>query len=163
MKRPSVHQVSRRTLQVLVLALTVLTPVLARYANYVSARELDKVVERMDGSVQGAVLRATDGVLATATGVERPAGLRRKAEVDELLIAARSLRGSTWSFELFGTTLTDPLAALESIAASRSVRWVLIAGILLPVLGTLLLGRVDRKSTRLNSSHLAVSRMPSSA
>lgn len=142
MKRPRLHQVSRRSLQGLVLFLTVLTPLLARYTNYLSARELDKVGARFEGSVQGAALQATDGVLALATGVERPAGERRKADVDRLLVAARSVRGSVWSLELFGVTLTDPLAALESIAASRSLRWVLIAGVLLPVLGTLLLGRV---------------------
>lgn len=142
MKLPRLHQVSRRTLQVLVLALTVLTPVLARYANYASARELDKVRERFGSSLQGLALSATDATLALATDVERPAGERRKAEQDRLLVAARSLRGSTWSLELFGLTLTDPLAALESIAASRSLRWVLIAGVLLPVLGTLVLGRV---------------------
>ncbi len=142
MRPPALHQVSRRTLQVLVLFLTVLTPVLARYANYLSARELDKVSERFAGSVQGLALAATDATLSFATDVERPSGERRKAEQDRLLVAARSVRGSTWSLELFGLTLTDPLAALESIAASRSLRWVLIAGVLLPVLGTLLLGRV---------------------
>lgn len=142
MKLPALHQVSRRTLQMLVLFLTVLTPVLARYANYLSSRELDKVSERFAGSVQGLALAATDATLAFATDVERPSGERRKAEQDRLLVAARSARGSTWSLELFGLTLTDPLAALESIAASRSLRWVLIAGVLLPVLGTLLLGRV---------------------
>jgi len=142
MTRPRLHQVSRRSLQVLVLCLTLLTPVLARYTNYLSARELDKMSARFEGSVQGVALRATDASLALVTGVERPAGERRKAEVDRLLIAARSVRGSTWSLQLFGWTLTDPLAALESIAASRSVRWVLVAGALLPLLGTLLLGRV---------------------
>lgn len=142
MKLPRLHQVSRRTLQVVVLFLSVATPVLARYANYSSARELDKVSERFEGSLQGTLLTATDATLTRATGVERPAGERRKAEQDRLLLAARSVRGSTWSLELFGLTLTDPLAVLESIAASRSLRWVLIVGALIPVLGTLLLGRV---------------------
>lgn len=142
MKLPRLHQVSRRTLQVFVLFLTLLTPVLARYANYLSARELDKVSERFAGSVQGFALVATDATLTFATDVERPIGERRKAEQDRLLVAARSARGSTWSLEVFGVTLTDPLAALESIAASRSLPWVLIVGVLIPVLGTLLLGRV---------------------
>lgn len=142
MKLPRLHQVSRRTLQVVVLFLSVATPVLARYANYSSARELDKVSERFEGSLQGTLLTATDATLTRATGVERPAGERRKAEQDRLLLAARSVRGSTWSLELFGLTLTDPLAVLESIAASRSLLWVLIVGALIPVLGTLLLGRV---------------------
>lgn len=142
MKLPRLHQLSRRTLQCLVLFLTVLTPVLARYANYLSARELDKVSERFAGSVQGLALAATDGALTLATDVERPIGERRKAEQDRLLVAARSVRGSTWSLEVFGLTLTDPLAVLESIAASRALSWVLVAGVLIPVFGTLLLGRV---------------------
>jgi len=142
MRLPRPHQLSRRTLQVLVLVLTLVTPVLARYANYLSARELDKMQERFADSPQGLALRATDATLALARGVERPPGERRKAEVDGLLVAARAVRGSTWSLEVFGVTLTDPLAALESIAASRSLRWVLVAGVLLPLLGTVLLGRV---------------------
>ena len=60
---PTKLQFSRRAVQTLVLALTVAVPVLARYANYLSARQLDKVVERFDGSVQGAALRATDRLL----------------------------------------------------------------------------------------------------
>jgi len=142
MTLPAWHQVSRRVLQIAVLALTLGTPLLARYANYVSARELDKVSERFEGSVQGLVLVETDAVLARATGVERPAGERRKADQDRLLVAARSVRGSTWSLELFGLSLTDPLAVLESVVASRSARRVLLLGALIPVLGTLLLGRV---------------------
>lgn len=142
MRRPNWLQVSRRTLQLLVLALSLAVPVLARYTNYLSARELDRVGERFEGSAQGALLAATDATLALVTGAERPPGERRKAEVDRLVAAAGSVRGSTWSLEVLGVTLTDPLAALESALASRSLRWVLISGALLPLLGTLLLGRV---------------------
>jgi len=135
-------QVSRRTLQLLVLVLTVGTPVLARYANYLSARQLDRVMERSDGSLQGAALAATDAALGLATGVERGEEALRPGEREELLLAARRVRGSTWSLELFGVTLTDPLAALESIAASRGARRVLLLGVLIPLIGTVLLGRV---------------------
>ncbi len=139
---PTKLQFSRRTVQTLVLALTVAVPVLARYANYLSARQLDKVVERFDGSVQGAALRATDRLLLLATGSERTRAELNGEERERVLVAARRVRGSTWSLELFGVSLTDPLAALESAAASRTVRGVLLFGVLIPLLGTILLGRV---------------------
>ena len=142
MRFPRPLQVSRRTVQFLVLALTVAVPVLARYANYLSARQLDKVAERFEGSVQGHALAATDRALLLATGIERDTSELRHADREEVLLAARQVRGSTWSLELFGLTLTDPLAALESCFASRTLRWVMLAGILIPVLGTVLLGRV---------------------
>ena len=139
---PKPLQITRRSVQILVVALTLLTPILARYANYTSARQLDRAVARYEGFLQGGLLAATDTALRTAVGIDGPTDESRAQERDRLLLAARSVRGSTWSFELFGVTLTDPLAVLESILASRSVKWVLIAGVLIPLLGTLLLGRV---------------------
>jgi ferredoxin len=142
MKLPRPLQVSRRALQLTVLALIVITPVMARYANYLSARQLDKAIERFDGSVQGEALQLTDDVIRTvaAPDVRRGENLRRDPKA--ALSAAQSLKGTTWSFELFGVSLTDPLAALESAAASKSVRWVLVAGVLIPLLLSILLGRI---------------------
>jgi len=126
-----------------VLLLTVLTPVVARYGNYLSARQLDKALDRMEGSVQGVALETVDTALLGLTGVEREEGRELgHAQREEVLVAARQVKGSVWSFELFGMTLTDPLAALESALASRSARWLVFAGVLLPLVGTLLLGRV---------------------
>ena len=53
-------------------------------------------------------------------------------------------------------------AGLSVIFRLRLHRSLLIAAIRM-VVQLALVGLVDRKSTRLNSSHLAVSRMPSSA
>jgi ferredoxin-type protein NapH len=134
-------QVSRRTVQIIVVALILITPILARYTNYLSARQLDKAIERMDGSLQAGILETTDSVIGNFTEPEirddRPTR-NRKAHLE----AARQLKGTTWSFELFGVTLTDPLAACESALASGTVRWVLVAGILIPVILTVLLGRI---------------------
>jgi len=135
-------QISRRTLQVLVVVLTVLTPVLARYANYLSARQLDKVIERFDDSLQGKSLRYTDGIIRATLAPDVTRGDHLARDRDGALAAARSLKGSTWSFELFGVSLTDPLAVLESALASRSVRWILISGVLIPLALALLFGRV---------------------
>ncbi|MHC5065762.1 MAG: 4Fe-4S binding protein [Planctomycetota bacterium] len=134
-------QLSRRGVQFLVLGLIILTPILARYGNYLSARQLDQVLDRFEGSVQGASLDYTDKTIRflAAPDVQRGDNMRRDGK--QALLASRSLKGTTWSFEFFGLSLTDPLAALESAAASKSVRWVLVLGILVPVALTLLLGR----------------------
>lgn len=142
MKLPKPLQVGRRSVQLAVIALTVLIPVAARYANYLSARQLDDAIERFDGSVQGHSLALVDGALRLATGAESGDVELRGDEREAVILAARNVRGSTWSLELFGLTLTDPLAALESAFASRTARRVMFVGILIPLLGTILLGRV---------------------
>ena len=53
-------QVLRRTVQFLVLALVLAIPAVSRYNNYLAARELDKNLERWDGSLQGHALTALD-------------------------------------------------------------------------------------------------------
>ncbi|MHC4919009.1 MAG: 4Fe-4S binding protein [Planctomycetota bacterium] len=135
-------RISRRTTQCIVLVLIVITPVLARYTNYLSARQLDKVMARFDGSLQGHTLQVTDSVVRAIAAPDIQRGDYMRRDRKAALAAASNLRGTTWSFELFGVSLTDPLAALESIVASRGVQWVLIVGILIPVLLTILLGRV---------------------
>ncbi|MFQ5505950.1 MAG: 4Fe-4S binding protein [Planctomycetota bacterium] len=138
---PRPLQVSRRCFQILVLALTLVTPILARYGNYLSARQLDKVLTRFDGSVQGRVLGATDGVIRAVVAPDIERGGRPQRDRKGALTAARTLRGSTWSFEILGVSFTDPLAALESVFASRTVRWVLLLGIVIPLLLSILFGR----------------------
>ena len=51
-------QITRRTVQVLVLLLILLVPAMARYNNYLSARELDKTLGKWDGTLQGSTLAA---------------------------------------------------------------------------------------------------------
>ncbi len=141
MNFPKPLQLSRRGVQFLVLALIVLTPILARYGNYLSARQLDQVLDRFEGSVQGAALEYTDQTIRFLAAPDVQRGDNQRRNDKEALLASRNLKGTTWSFEFFGVSLTDPLAALESAFASRSVRWVLILGILIPVALSILLGR----------------------
>lgn len=134
--------VSRKVVQMTVLLLICLTPVLSRYAYYLNARQLDKVMERFDGSIQGTLLSATDGAIRTvaAKDIQGDDYVRRNRK--DALAAASSIKGTAWSFELFGISLTDPLALLESALASKSLPWVLVLGALIPILLTILLGRV---------------------
>lgn len=53
-----------------------------------------------------------------------------------------ALKGTTWSATLFGLKLSDPLAVVGQMAASLSVYWPFLLTALLPIVVSLLLGRV---------------------
>lgn len=135
-------QWARRTVQVGVLALTLAVPAVARYNNYVSAREIDKHLERWAGTLQGGALGAVDGVFRMLPGGEKERAGRTVRDRQRVLEYAQAVRGGPWSIALGPVSMTDPLAGAESIAASKEVVWVLAVSLLIPVLATVLLGRV---------------------
>jgi len=92
------------------------------YAHYRAARALEDL-----SGYQGKVLHALDGYVQER---EDP-----QAWLD-------GFTGTLWSMKAAGVDFTDPLAAAEAMAASRSWYVPLLMSILIPVLGTLLLGRV---------------------
>ncbi|MFQ5490955.1 MAG: 4Fe-4S binding protein [Phycisphaerae bacterium] len=51
-------------------------------------------------------------------------------------------KGTIWSMRLGGVDLTDPLAAAEALAATKHVHWPLWISIVIPVVATLILGKV---------------------
>ncbi len=53
-----------------------------------------------------------------------------------------ALKGNTWSGKLFGFQMSDPLAIVGQVAASLSFFWAFILTALIPVIVTLLFGRV---------------------
>ena len=133
-------QVARRTVQWLVVVLILMIPALARYNNYLSARELDRTLERMEGSLQGAVLQAIDTTLRRLPGGEEQ---RVDGEVysvrnrEQVLLYAQSLRGGPWSMEIGPVSMTDPVAVAESLAAGKRSSRVLWIGLIIPLLVTL--------------------------
>jgi len=52
------------------------------------------------------------------------------------------IKGNTWSGTVFGLKISDPLAIIGQVAASKSFYWPFIITALIPVLVTLLFGRV---------------------
>ena len=142
MKRPRGLQVTRRGVQLLFLVLVLVTPVLARYANRLSTGQLDHLLEEQAGSAQARALESADwlvrGTLAPDIVVEGQP--RRDAE--GAVAAASAVRGTSWAFEVFGLRFTDPLGAVESALASRSLRGVLLWGLALPLLLSIFFGRV---------------------
>ncbi len=141
-------QLTRRFVQLLVLAYILAVPAVARYVNYLSARELDKNIEKWDGEMQGALLDGLDGIFRSLPDgevvrdgevirIDTP--VRNRAQV---LDYAQEVRGGMWSAEIAGLSITDPLAGAESIAASGRAEKVLWISLILPLIVTILLGRV---------------------
>ena len=91
------------------------------------------------------------------------AGWHRKHAVRALALAAMSVPcGPRRRTPTYGAAIKDALVALwESSDRICGKRLKVMIPMLLPSLERH--GRLDRKSTRLNSSHHAISRMPSSA
>jgi len=52
-----------------------------------------------------------------------------------------AVKGTTWSGNLFGLQLSDPLALVGQISASLSFHWAFFVTALIPIVATLLLGR----------------------
>jgi ferredoxin-type protein NapH len=110
----------RRFIQASVLALLVLVPVLAHYDNLRAQRDEQGIEGRWDTRLLHAVLE----------DVEAP---------DRF---TRVVRGSVWTLRVGEHVVSDPLAVLDFMAASR-VPWdVFLLSALLPLLASVLLGRV---------------------
>lgn len=140
--QPKGLQGIRRTVQFLVLAIMLGIPALSRYTNYLGARELDKNLERWDGTLQGEVLGGLDAVLRILPNGEKERVGRMVRNRTQVLEYAQSVRGGPWSVQLGPISMTDPLAGAESILASKQLVWVLLVSLVIPVIGTVLFGRI---------------------
>ena len=135
-------QIVRRTVQFVALAVLLAIPAISRYSNYLAARELDKNLERWDRTLQGETLAVIDSAFRTLPDgeIERVGKMVRNRK--QVLEYAQGFRGGPWSAEIAGVSMTDPLAAAESIAARKAVAKVLLISLIIPLAATLLLGRI---------------------
>jgi ferredoxin-type protein NapH len=135
-------QIARRLIQILVVAVVLAIPATARYANYLGARELDKTMEKWDGTLQGEALAVLDVSLRSLPNGELERGEDMRRNRTRVLSYAQTFRGGPWSAQIGPVSLTDPLAGAESVAAAKRLPKVLLVSLIIPVLVTLILGRV---------------------
>lgn len=119
-------QILRRCLQGSVLLVVAAIALLSLYAHYRSARVIDD--QQLMAGLRGELI--TQAIHPYVEKLDDP-----QAFLD-------GNKGTVWSMRLFGLSITDPLAAAEAIAASKRVYWPLVVSIMIPVLATLLLGKV---------------------
>lgn len=132
---------ARRAVQLGVLGAILMAPVVARYEHYMSARSYEKMEKAYEGRAVGRWLKAAEAGLGLGLKWEE-GGVEGRRPRKRLIERARHLYGSAWSARVFGVSLTDLLAGAESAAASRGLRAALATGLAVPLLATLLLGRV---------------------
>jgi len=122
----SLLQVIRRGVQIAVIFTVVAVAFLSLYAHYRAARVIDddQLMAGMRGEVAAKMIHPY---------VEK---------LDDPQAFLDGNKGTLWSMRLLGISVTDPLAAVEAIAASKHVHWPLLASILIPVLLTLIFGKI---------------------
>ena len=113
--RTGTWQALRRTTQLLVVAFILIVPAVARYTNYLSARELDRKMEQWSGTLPGQTLTAIDSFLRVLPDGEMERAGRTQRNRTTVLSYSQQVRGGPWSAEIGGVSLTDPLAAAESV------------------------------------------------
>ena len=132
----------RRIAQTVVLTSVIVFPFVARYSHYLWARQVEKLSEQWSGSIAGMALKTANTVMRVGLPLEE-SGVKGRYPRKAVLARTDHFIGSPpWSARLFGLSLTDLLAAMESALASRSLLSVLIVGLIVPLGATLLLGRV---------------------
>ncbi|MBI2944769.1 MAG: 4Fe-4S binding protein [Candidatus Wallbacteria bacterium] len=118
-------QALRRLVQIASIALVLALVTLSLYAHYRATRAIEDPT--LTRGWRGSVLLAVHQAVGRLPSPQ--------AFLD-------SCKGTHWSMRVLGLDLTDPLAAAEALAASKRVHWPLLLGALVPILLTVLLGRV---------------------
>lgn len=124
-KKHLLVQLLRDLSRIAVLVLVIGVVYLSLYTHYRAAKAMED--DQFLKGVNGTVLKMIDKHVAD---MENP---------QEFL---DGYKGTLWSMRLAGIDITDPLAAAEMAATSHSIHWPLWVSILIPVVATVLLGRV---------------------
>ncbi len=123
----------RMACRTFILLSLIAVPVLVQYRRYLDQGMLEEVLESQTNSPQKMGLQLTHALLR-----EDSSKAKSKAAAESL----SGFRGNTWSGSIFGIRFMDPLAALEISWSARGVTRVVLTAVLLPLILTLLLGRV---------------------
>ena len=113
----------RRSVQLASLLLLVALPVFALYIHYAEARAIGDLPDGW----RSTTLQKIDETVADS---------ERAAEF------VAETQGTIWSARIAGVSVTDPLAGVEAIVSSRSFYEPLLWSLLIPLVATLVLGRV---------------------
>lgn len=123
MKRGTAVVAVRRCVQISVIVVLIALPILSQYGHYRAAR----AIENLEGTWRGIAF----------TWLERTVG-----ELPDPEAFLDKFVGGLWSMKLFGVSISDPLAALDMTVASREWHGALWLSVLIPVVLSVLLGRV---------------------
>ncbi len=134
--RPTVQWL-RHTVQLLVLAFVFAMPCLMQYRVLLETNQIETVRMREHKTLSDRIVVFLDNCLRGSIPKESATEQRAKT-----LARLSQVQGNHWSVKVVGLSLIDPLAAVESFFASGVLTRTLLMGVLIPVIATMLLGRV---------------------
>lgn len=123
-------QVLRHTIRLAILLSIIGVGLVAHYRVFVTKEKINVIQSEDNPNLARKTALMMHQHLQTA---EAQRGVEQKRLSD--------IRGNTWSADIYGFSVTDPLAGAESVATSRTITKSLLIGLALPVIATLLLGR----------------------
>ena len=118
-------QLLRRATQLFTVGVLAALSFLSLYAHYYAARATEDI-QLMTG-FKGNVLVFLDKVISPMT---------------DPMKFLDGFKGTLWSMRFAGIDLSDPLAAVELIATTKTLYLPFMASVVIPVLGTVVLGRI---------------------
>jgi len=121
----TVIELLRNSTQLLVVAIILALPCLSLYAHYYSAKATEDL--KYLPIFPGKILLYLDQYMST---LQNPQPF------------LESFKGSLWSMRFAGFDISDPLAVAEMLFASKTIHVPFLISIILPIIITLLLGRV---------------------
>lgn len=113
-------QAVRRTIQICVLLLLIVVPVLSVYENLRNQRDEIGIQQRWD-------TRTTHRLLG---------------DIEDREAITQSVRGSVWTLKAGDLLISDPLAVVDFVTASRILLDVFLLTALIPIVCTVFLGRI---------------------
>lgn len=125
-------QYLRHLTQFTIIIFILTMPFIAQYGEYLYQYKSTHFLEQWPSSFQKNSLSIIKNIVSK----------KSDSNPDKTLTSLQKIRGNTWSAQIFKLSLTDPLGGLGSIAASKSFSKKLFLSLLIPILITLLLGRI---------------------
>ena len=115
-------QAFRRTAQITVFMLIILIPLFNYYGIKVHQKD--------------------DAAIAKSVPLSAIHSLFKGEDREKVMEWSHKIKGSVWTINIFGFKISDPLAVLESSVTALYLYWPLLLSMLVPLLVTLVLGRV---------------------
>lgn len=138
--QPSIQWI-RHLVRFLVLMFIIIIAVVSWYRSHLSKGQVEHILREGTYNRQYYIVKIVDSVMRSHLS-EPPDILNPAQQNQRIQERLKNFRGNTWSAELFGVSITDPLGAVESLLAGQALFSKLLAGIAIPVIATVLLGRV---------------------
>ena len=138
--QPSIQWI-RHLVRLLVLIFLIIVPVIFWYRSHLTKGEVEDFLRDGPRNSQYYIVKIVDSFIRSHLS-ETPEELNPAQQNQRIQERLKNLRGNTWSTELFGVSITDPLGAVESFFAGQALFSKILAGIAIPVIATVLLGRV---------------------